>query len=169
MYNSGTGQSTSASGSDAGAGQTVNGGKSGRAKGINIGAFRVNPIVFYGVISLLVLVGVLFVMRFLDTALVVHFGMAAGALLLVANVRELLGTQDTFTQQHRSTALMNSLIGAALLCAWLSQLVTTLFWIPAIVLIGAAVPLVIQRSTIYALYMQSFKQLFGGFKGAVRR
>ncbi len=170
MYNSGTSQSTSNPGS--GAGHTVNNGSQGassKAQGINIGALRINPLIFYGGIALLVLVGALMLMRFLDTALIVHFGMAAGALLLVANVRELLGTQDAFTQQHRSTALMNSLIGGALLFAWLSQIVTTLFWVPAIVLIGTSVPLVMKRASLYAFYVQSFKQLVGSFKGAVRR
>lgn len=122
---------------------------------ITIGGFRIKPIYFYiGIAAIFILV-LAFLIRVLDTSLSMHFSMIAGALLLLANLRELIG--HTYTQ-HSSTALLNCLIGGSLIFAWLGGL----FWLPAVVLLAVALPLVIGRSTVYVTYVQVARNLVGG-------
>jgi hypothetical protein len=127
-----------------------NGGYNGNSGYATIGGMRIRPIYLYAAVAVAVLVAVYFVIRFFNTGLVMHFGAAAGVLLLLANLRELLGS--AFAQRN-STALLNCLIGGALLFAWLSQLISALLWIPAVVLLLVSAPLAIGRATVYSTYV----------------
>ncbi len=132
----------------------------------SVGGFRIKPLYLYIGIAAIVALAIFFVMRFLNTSLVMHFGLFAGVLLLLANVRELIGMSYT---QRGSTALLNCLIGGALLCAWLSQIVGVLFWIPAIALIGVAAPLTFGRASVYTTYVQVARTAVDGVRRTVGR
>jgi hypothetical protein len=110
----------------------------------------IKPVYLYiaGVIA--VLVAIYFVMRFFSAGLQMHFGAFAGVLLLIANVRELIGSG---VAQRGSTALLNVLVGGALLCAWLTIFLGALMWLPALVLVGIATPLILGRASVYRGYI----------------
>ena len=119
----------------------------------NIGGFRIKPMYLYVVMGLVILAAIYLVMRFINTNIIMHFGLFAGVLLLIANVRELFGSPAT----GGSLPLLNTLIGGALIFAWISQIVNILFWIPAILLIGVATPLTLGRASVYSIYIQTAK------------
>lgn len=127
-----------------------------------VGGWRIKPLYLYIAAAVAVLVAVFFVLRFLNTSLVMHFGAYAGLLLLVANVRELIG--NTYGERG-STALLNVLVGGALICAWLSQLLGALLWIPAVVLMVIATPLIFGRASVYRGYITAAR----GAADTVRR
>ncbi|MCG8349053.1 MAG: hypothetical protein MI924_14880 [Chloroflexales bacterium] len=133
---------------------------------VNIGGFRIKPMYMYVAIGVVILLAIYFVMRFLNTGLVMHFGLVAGVLLLLANLRELIGMSYA---QRGSTALLNSLIGGALFFAWLSQLAGALFWIPAVLLMVVAVPLVLGRVSVYSTYVQTARSAVSNMRRAVGR
>lgn len=143
-----------------------NGDRNYTGSNVNIGGFRIRPLYVYIGIAAILLIALALLIRMLDTSLVMHFGLVAGGLLLLANVRELLGHAYA---QHNSTALLNSLIGGALICAWLSQILSGLLWIPALLLIGVAIPLVLGRSSVYLTYMQMARNAVNGVRRAVGR
>jgi hypothetical protein len=134
---------------------------------INVGGFRIKPVYLYAGIAVLALLALYFVTRFLNTGLVMHFGAFAGVLLLVANLRELIGQSYA---QRSSTALLNVLIGGALICAWLTQITgVLLLWIPAVVLLGIATPLTFGRASIYSSYVQTARGAFDGIRRSISR
>lgn len=138
----------------------------GNGRYTNIGGFRVKPMYLYIAAIIAVLIAVFVVLRFLNTSLVVHFGAFAGLLLLVANVRELIGQSYS---QRGSTALLNVLVAGGLIFAWLSQFFGALLWIPAIALVGGATPLILGRASVYAGYISAAKVAASTAADGVRR
>lgn len=118
----------------------------------NIGGFRIKPMYLYVVMGLVILAAIYLVWRFIETNIIIHFGLFAGALLLIANVREFFGSPAA----GGSLPLLNTLIGGALICAWISQFLF-FFWIPTLVLIGVATPLTLGRASVYSIYIQTAK------------
>ena len=143
-----------------------NGGHNGNGNYTTIGGFRVRPIYLYAAVAVVVVVVAYFVVRLFNTSAVMHFGMIAGVLLLLANLRELLGS--SFAQRN-STALLNCLIGGALIFAWLSQLMSLLLWIPAIALLAIATPLTLGRSAVYTTYVAAARSAVSNARRAVGR
>ncbi len=133
---------------------------------MNIGGFQIKPIYVYIGAALLFLLVLYLVVRVLNAGLVMHFSLAAGVLLLLANMRELMGQSYG---RHNNTALLNNMIGGALLFAWLSQIIGALMWVPAIGLLGFATPLAVGRASVYSTYMQMGRRAFGGLRQAAGR
>lgn len=115
-----------------------------------VGGWRIKPIYLYIAALIAVVVAIFFVLRFLNTSMVMHFGAYAGVLLLIANVRELIGSGYG---ERGSTALLNTMVGGGLLCAWLAQFLGPLLWIPALVLVVIATPLIFGRASVYRGYI----------------
>lgn len=132
----------------------------------SIGGFRVRAIYLYVALAVVALVTVYFLINFINTSLVIHFGVFAGALLLVANLRELIGNSYA---QRSGTALLNCMIGAALVFAWLSQVASQFMWIPAIALVAIATPLAIGRASVYSSYVAAARTAVGTARRAVGR
>ncbi len=131
-----------------------NNGNGSRQTYVLIGGYPVKPI--YLVILGVIVVGLLMylLLRFFSIGLTMHFSAFAGLLLLIANLRELMGTGYT----HRgSTALLNTLVGGGLVCAWLAQFFI-FFWLPALLAIGVATPLVFNRASVYTVYLTTAQQ-----------
>lgn len=126
------------------------GGSNGSGNTPRIGGFVIKPIYLYIAGAIAVLVVAMLVFRFLNTSLVMHFGAYAGALLLIGNLRELIGQGYG---DRGSTALLNVLVGGGLIFAWIAQLFGALFWIPAIILLAIATPLIFGRATVYKGYI----------------
>lgn len=133
-----------------------NGGRS-----VRIGGVPIKPAYLYIAGMIVLLVAIYFVMRFLSTSLVMHFSAFAGVLLLIGNLRELIGNSYS---QRGSTALLNVLIGAGLIFAWLTQFLGALFWIPALILLGVATPLIFGRARVYTAYLDTARTLVGNVR-----
>jgi hypothetical protein len=131
-----------------------------------IGGFPIKPLYLYIALGLAALVAIYFVMRFLNTGLVMHVSAYAGLLLLIANVRELLGNAYA---QRGGTAMLNVMVGAALLFAWLSQFLGALLWVPAIVLLVIATPLIFGRAKVYTAYLDTARTIAGGVRRTIIR
>lgn len=117
-------------------------------------------------ISLIIAAGVAMVLlsyvliRLLSTRMVVHFGLIAGVLLLIGNLREFLRntyTSPTLPPDH-SIPLMNTLIGGSLVCVWMASVFTNLFWLLAIVLLLMAAPLALARASAYTVYVETARR-----------
>lgn len=128
-----------------------NGGRYTRVAGV-----PVKPIYLYIGAAVALLVVIYLVMRFLSTSLVMHFSAYTGALLLIANLRELLGNSYG---QRGSTALLNVMVGGGLIFAWLTQFFGVFFWIPALILVGVATPLIFGRANVYNVYLDMARSL----------
>lgn len=115
-----------------------------------IGNFQIKSIYLYITGIVAVLVAIFFVMRFLNTGLVMHFGAYAGALLLIGNLRELIGQSYG---ERGSTALLNVMVGGGLIFAWLAQFFGLLLWLPALLLVAIATPLIFGRGQVYRGYI----------------
>ncbi len=127
-----------------------------------IGGWPIKPLYLYIAGAIAVVVAIFFVLRFLDTSLVMHFGAYAGLLLLVGNVRELIGS--TYGERG-STALLNVMVGGGLILAWLAQFLGPLLWIPALLLVAIATPLIFGRAAVYKGYISAAR----GAADSVRR
>lgn len=126
---------------------------------ISVGGMRMRSIYVYAALAVVALIVVYMLINFVQTSLVMHYSLVAGALLLVTNLRELLG--NTFAQRS-STALLNCLIAGGLVCAWASQILSSFLWIPAIILIVIAAPLAFGRATVYSTYVSVARNTVGG-------
>lgn len=143
-----------------------NGSGGNRGGYTRIGGYPVKPLYLAIAIAIAVAIVLFLVLRFLNTGLVMHFGAYAGFLLLIANVRELVGSSYG---QRGSTALLNVMVGGALLCAWLSQLLGALFWVPALLLVGIATPLIFGRGQVYTAYLDTAKNVAGSLRRTLTR
>lgn len=133
---------------------------------VSLFGLRVKSIYLYIGVAAIALLGVYMLLRFLNTSLVMHVSAYAGVLLLIANLRELLGSAYA---QRNSTALLNCLIGGALIFAWLTQLLSTLLWIPAVALLLIATPLAFSRGAVYAGYISAARAAVGNARKLVVR
>jgi len=143
-----------------------NGGYNGNGSSTNVGGFRIKPIYLYVAGIIAVVVAIYFLLRFLDTSLIMHFGAFSGALLIIANLRELIGMSYT---QRGSTALLNMLVGGGLICAWLTSFFGSLLWIPAIIMVGIATPLIFGRATVYKAYISTAQGAVDGIRRTIVR
>lgn len=126
---------------------------------ISVGGMRMRSIYVYAALAVVALIVVYMLINFVQTSLVMHYSLVAGALLLVTNLRELLG--NTYAQRS-STALLNCLIAGGLVFAWASQILSSFLWIPAIILIVIAAPLAFGRATVYSTYVSVARNTVGG-------
>ena len=117
-----------------------------------LGGWPIKPIYLYAAGLIVVVVAIFFVLNFLSTSLVAHFGAYAGLLLLIGNVRELIG--QTYGERG-STALLNVMVAGGLICAWLTGFLGAFFWIPALLLVGVATPLIFGRASVYKGYLSA--------------
>jgi len=141
-----------------------NGNYSGNGGYTNVGGFRIKPVYLYIVGIIVVVAAIYFVMRFLNTSLALHFGAFSGALLLIANLRELIGMSYT---QRGSTALLNMLVGGGLIFAWLASFFGPLLWIPAVIMVGIATPLIFGRANVYRAYITTAQGAFDGIRRTI--
>lgn len=147
-------------------GSTGGGHNRGGGNYTTVGGFRIKPLYLYIALALVVLVAIYFVMSFFSAGLIRHFGAFAGVLLLVANLRELIGSSYG---QRGSTALLNVLIGAGLLCAWLTAFLGVIMWVPALILVGIATPLSFGRASVYTSYIGMAKTAANGVRRTLVR
>lgn len=133
---------------------------------VTIAGMRIKPVFLWVFVAAVVVLVIWALMSVLNTSLVMHFSLFSGVLLLLANVRELIGQAHA---QRGSTALLNAMIGAALVFAWLSQIFGALFWAPAVLLIIVAAPLAFSRASVYTFYAQAARDAYSRARSVVGR
>jgi hypothetical protein len=144
----------------------------------SIGSLRIKPLYLWITLAVVLLVAVYLLSQILNTSLIIHFGMVSGLLLLWANGRSFLqqvrtpANVYTYTPQpqaEKGTILLNLLVGIGLVSAWFSQVISVLFWMPALVLLIAAFPLASGKSRFYDTYARMAQQTVQTVQRAIGR
>ncbi|WP_029215351.1 hypothetical protein [Kallotenue papyrolyticum] len=111
-------------------------------------------IAVFAIIGALVVIAVLY--RLLTAGLQSYVALIAGALLVLGNLPELL---RALQGRVWGAALMNTLIGLALISYFLAALLPWLFYPLAILLLLAAVPLAVNRTDVARAYLRGARTL----------
>lgn len=146
--------------------QSASTGQRAPSRMVKVGGMYIKPL-YLGIAAVVAILLVAFIVfQMLNAALVMHFSLAAGVLLLLANVRELMGQSYN---RHNNTALLNIMIGASLLAAWASQIFGAFLWLPAVLLLLLATPLALGRAQVYTQYVNTGRVMLGRAIDGVRR
>ncbi len=112
------------------------------------------------------LVGVYLVYQLLTAGLQSYLAVIAGVMLLIGNAPELV---RSLQRREVGLAMLNTLVGAALVSFFLGSILTKIvFWPLAIVLLGLALPLTINRAGVAGAYLRGLRQLFGQARHLMR-
>ncbi|MBC8159938.1 MAG: hypothetical protein H7Z42_01855 [Roseiflexaceae bacterium] len=112
--------------------------------------FGIRPLYFYIAIGVLVLIGLWFISGLLTAGITAYFSLAAGILLVIGNLRDVIMNP---VLQKGNTGLLNTLIGVALILFFVGSAFGFLWFIPAVLALLLAAPLMLGRSEVYATYM----------------
>lgn len=126
------------------------------------------PLYLYIGIGVLVVLGIWLISGFLRAGIEAYFALGTGILLVLGNLRDLL--MNPYPQRS-NVALLNTLLGAGLILFFLGSgafpPIGTLWYIPAVLLLLLAAPLMIGRATVYTAYLQTARQVAGGVRQAI--
>jgi hypothetical protein len=114
-------------------------------------------VTIFAVIGLLV--GIYVVYQLLTAGLQAYVAVIAGGMLLIGNGPALI---QSLQRRELGLAMLNTLVGGALVTFFLGTIVLKIvFWPIAIVLLGLALPLTINRAGVAGTYLRVVRQLFG--------
>lgn len=122
---------------------------------------NIPPLYLYIGIGVLVLLGLWLVSGFLRPGIEGYFALAAGILLVLGNLRDLIANPYP---QRSNTALLNTMIGGGLIFFWLGKGFGMLWFIPAVLLLLIAAPLMIGRASVYGVYVQAARNVAGNVR-----
>jgi hypothetical protein len=112
------------------------------------------------------LFGIYIIYQLLTAGLQSYLAVIAGVMLLIGNGPELI---RSLQRREIGLAMLNTLVGAALVCYFLGSIVIPFaFWSIAIVLLGLALPLTINRAGVAGAYLRGLRQLFGQARQLMR-
>ena len=120
--------------------------------------FGISPIYLYIGIAILVLFGIWMVSGFFRAGVEGYFALAAGVLLVLGNLRDLIANPYPL---RSSTALLNTMIGAGLIFFWLGRGFGWIWYVPSVALVLAAAPLMLGRASVYGAYVGQARSLAG--------
>ncbi|MBK9943139.1 MAG: hypothetical protein U0Z44_16930 [Kouleothrix sp.] len=128
----------------------------------------VPPLYLYIGIGILVLFGIWAVLSFFRAGISGYFALIAGVLLVLGNLRDLISNPY---MQRGNVSLLNTLIGGGLIFFFLGEGGFPPFlwgwYIPAIVLMLIAAPLMLGRAVVYTAYINTARRAIGTVKNAV--
>lgn len=105
------------------------------------------------------LVGVYLVYRLLTAGLQAYLALIAGIMILIGNAPELW---RALQRREFGLAMLNTLVGLALIGYFIGTIMFPFIFYPiAIIALGLALPLTLNRANIAASYMRGLQQLFG--------
>ena len=93
-----------------------------------------------------------------------YFALAAGILLVLGNLRDLIANPYP---QRSNTALLNTMIGAGLIFYWFGRGFGLIWYVPAVLLVLGAAPLMIGRASVYGVYLGTARNIVGGVRKVV--
>lgn len=112
--------------------------------------FGIRPLYLYIAIGVLALIALWFISGLLTAGITAYFSLAAGVLLVLGNLRDVIMNP---VLQKGNTGLLNTLIGVGLILFFVGSAFGALWFIPAMLLLLLAAPLMLGRSEVYATYM----------------
>ena len=112
--------------------------------------FGIRPLYLYIGIGVLALIALWFISGLLTAGITAYFSLAAGVLLVLGNLRDVIMNP---VLQKGNTGLLNTLIGVGLILFFVGSAFGALWFIPAILLLLLAAPLMLGRSEVYSTYM----------------
>jgi hypothetical protein len=135
----------------------------GSGNGYGRGGWRIPPIYIYLAVGIAAVLLLSLVGGLLSAGMQAYFALAIGALIILGNLRDLLPG----SLPNPSTALMNVLLGAALVLFFLGSAFGWFWYVPALALLIAGVPLALRRATVYTAYIDAGRTVVGGVRRVV--
>ncbi len=130
------------------------------------GRFEIPQRYVYIAAAVGLLVGVYLVYQLLTAGLQSYLAVIAGVMLLIGNAPELV---RSLQRREVGPAMLNTLVGAALVSFFLGSILAKIvFWPLAILLLGLALPLTINRAGVAGAYLRGLRQLFGQARHLMR-
>ena len=130
------------------------------------GRFEIPQRYVYIAAAIGLLVGVYLVYQLLTAGLQSYLAVIAGVMLLIGNAPELV---RSLQRREVGLAMLNTLVGAALVSFFLGSILAKIvFWPLAILLLGLALPLTINRAGVAGAYLRGLRQLFGQARHLMR-
>ena len=112
------------------------------------------------------LVGIFLVYRLLTAGSLAYLAGISGTMLLIGNAPDLV---RSLQRRELGLAMLNVLVGLALVSYFIGSIAgTIIFWPLAIMLLGLALPLTVNRAGIAGAYLRGARQLFGQARQFVR-
>ena len=140
-------------------------GSSYRQAGVRRG---IPPVYLYIGIGFLVLLGIWFVSGFIRAGIEGYFALAAGALLVLGNLRDLIWPSSA---GRSNLTLLNTMIGGSLVFYFLGRgafpPIGPVWYVPAVLLLLAAAPLMIGRAAVYTAYLGVARDAVNGVRRLV--
>jgi hypothetical protein len=113
---------------------------------------RIPPLYLYIGVGVLALLAIWVVGSFIRAGVEGYFTLAAGVLLILGNLRDVIANPA-----RNNIALMNSLIGGGLVLFFLGRggfpPLGWVWFVPAVILMALAAPLMIGRASFYSAYL----------------
>jgi hypothetical protein len=126
------------------------------------------PLYLYIGIAAAVLLGIWLLSSFLRTGVEGYFTLVAGVLLVLGNLRDLIANPYA---QRSNIALLNTLIGGGLIFFFLGRgsfpPLGGIWYVPAVLLLLLAAPLMIGRASVYTVYLGAARTAVGGIRRVV--
>jgi hypothetical protein len=144
-----------------GNGNKYGNGATGRVSGIP-------PLYLYIGIALAVLLGIWLLSSFFAAGIQAYFALTAGVLLVLGNLRDLIANPYA---QRSNIALLNTLIGGGLIFYFLGSggfpPLGGIWYIPAVLMLLIAAPLMIGRASVYTVYLGAARTAVGSIRRVV--
>jgi hypothetical protein len=126
------------------------------------------PVYLYIGIALLVVLGLWFLSSFFSAGIEGYFAVTAGILLVLGNLRDLIANPYA---QRSNIALLNTLIGGGLIFYFLGRggfpPLGGIWYIPAVLMLLIAAPLMIGRASVYTVYLGAARNTVDGIRRVV--
>lgn len=126
------------------------------------------PLYLYIGIGILFLLALWAVGSFFRAGIEGYFALVAGVLLVLSNLRDMLTNPYG---QSSSAPLLNTLVGGGLICFFLGKggfpPLAGLWYVPAVLLVLFAAPLMLRRASFYTVYLGAARNVLGGVQRAV--
>ena len=123
------------------------------------------PMYLYIGIGLAILLGIWLLSSFFRAGIEGYFTLVAGVLLVLGNLRDLLANPYA---QRSNIALLKTLIGGGLIFYFLGRggfpPLGGFWYIPAVLMVLIAAPLMIGRATVYTVYLDAARNVVGGLR-----
>ncbi|MCS6840235.1 MAG: hypothetical protein NZ699_03915 [Roseiflexus sp.] len=127
----------------------------------NKSSFGIPPLYLYIAIGIAAVIVISIIGGLLSAGVQAYFAVAAGIMLVLANLRDLLRGVNS------GIALMNTMIGAALIFFFLGSAFGWIWYIPALLLLVAAAPLGLRRRDVYNVYVDAARSMAVNIRRAV--
>jgi hypothetical protein len=126
------------------------------------------PLYLYIGIALAVLLGIWLLSSFFSAGIEGYFAVTAGVLLVLGNLRDLIANPYA---QRSNIALLNTLIGGGLIFFFLGRggfpPLGGIWYIPAVLMLLIAAPLMIGRASVYTVYLGAARTAVGSIRRIV--